>query len=65
VPGEAYSQPTHLYVGQILDGRRRDRLQEIGGDTPRIKEIVAKLDKHEFLFLGNKAQVLSIVKVGR
>lgn len=65
VPGEAYSQPTHIYVGQILDGRRRDRLQEIGGDTPRIKEVVAKLDEHEFLFLGNKAQLLSIVKVGR
>jgi len=65
VPGEAYSQPDHLYVGQILDGRRRDRLQEIGGDTPRIKEIVGRLTKHEFLFLGNKAQVLSIVKVGR
>jgi len=65
VPGEAYSQPTHLYVGQILDGRRRDRLQEIGGDTDRIKEIVGRLDDHEFLFLGNKARMLSIVKVGR
>jgi hypothetical protein len=65
LPGEFYSQPTHLYIGKILDARRQDRLKEIGGDTDRIKEIVGKLGKHEFLFLGNKAELLSIVKVGR
>lgn len=65
LPGEYYSQPTHLYVGKILDARRQDRLKEIGGDTDRIKDVVGKLGDHEFLFLGNKAQLLSIVKVGR
>lgn len=65
IPGEAYSQPTHLYVGQILDGRRRDRLQEIGGDTDRIKDVVGRLEQHEFLFIGCKGRVMSIVKVGR
>jgi len=65
LPGEFYSQPTHLYIGKILDARRQDRLREIGGDTDRIKEVVGKLDDHEFLFLGNKAQLLSVVKVGR
>lgn len=65
VPGETYSQPTHLYLGQIQDSRRRDRLQEIGGNTEVISQLVAELDEHEFLFLGNKGRHMSIVKVGR
>jgi hypothetical protein len=65
LPGEFYSQPTHLYIGKILDARRQDRLREIGGDTDRIKQIVGRLDAHEFLFLGSKAELLSVVQVGR
>ncbi len=65
LPGEFYSQPTHLYVGKILDSRRQDRLKEIGGDTAAIREVVSQLDEYEFLFLGNKGKVMSIVKVGR
>ena len=65
LPGEFYSQPTHLYIGPILDARRQDRLKEIGGDTEVIRRVVGRLGQFEFLFLGEKARVLSVVKVGR
>jgi len=65
LPGEFYSQPTHLYLGRQQDGRRADRLREIGGDTPRIAAVVRELRDREFLFVGNKGRVLSIVQVGR
>jgi hypothetical protein len=65
LPGEFYSQPTHLYLGRQLDARRADRLKEIGGDTPRIAEVVGQLHDREFLFIGGKGKVMSVVQVGR
>jgi hypothetical protein len=52
VPSEFYHQPTHLYLGRILDKRQQERLREIGGNSKVIEQTVAELDDYEFLFLG-------------
>lgn len=64
LPSDVYTQPTHLYIGQMLDQRYRERLREIGGNSKAIQECVATLGQYEFLFLGNKGQVMRVVKVG-
>lgn len=65
MPSEFYSQPSHLYLGRILDRRQQDRLREIGGNTAVIVETVSRLQEHEFLFLGAKGTHMAVVKVGR
>jgi hypothetical protein len=65
MPSEFYSQPTHLYLGRILDRRQQERLREIGGNTQVIIETVSRLGEFEFLFLGNKGTHMAVVKVGR
>lgn len=65
VPSEFYHQPTHLYLGPILDQEQRRRLREIGGNSKAIERCVEQLKDHEFLFLGNKGRHMHIVMVGR
>jgi hypothetical protein len=62
LPSDIYTQPTHLYVGQMQDQRYRERLREIGGNSKIIEAVVADLDEYEFLFLGNKGRHMQIVK---
>lgn len=65
VPSEFYHQPTHLYIGPILDQEQRRRLREIGGNSKVIEHTVEQLADREFLFLGNKGRHMHIVMVGR
>ena len=65
LPADVYTQPTHFYIGQMLDRRYRERLREIGGNSKAIEDCVATLDEREFLFLGNKGRHMHIVMVGR
>jgi len=65
VPSEFYHQPTHLYLGPILDQEQRRRMREIGGNTKTIEYEVEQLQDREFLFLGNKGRHMHIVMVGR
>jgi hypothetical protein len=65
LPSDCYTQPTHFYIGQMLDRRYRERLREIGGNSPVIEECVATLEEREFLFLGNKGRHMHIVMAGR
>lgn len=65
LPSDVYTQPTHFYIGQMLDRRYRERLREIGGNSRAIEDCVATLDDREFLFLGNKGRHMHIVMVGR
>lgn len=64
VPRDFYDQATHLYLGPILDHAARQRLREIGGNSRIIEEVVATLQRWEFLFIGDKGRLMHIVKVG-
>ncbi len=63
VPSEFYHQPTHLYLGRILDKRQQERLREISGNSIVIEETVSQLDDYEFLFIGNKGKHMCRVMV--
>lgn len=65
VDSEFYHQPTHLYLGPILDQEQRRRLREIGGNSKVIEHVVEQLDDREFLFLGHKGRHMHVVMVGR
>lgn len=48
LPGFAFSQPTHLFLGKDPDKRNRDRFAEIGGVSPQIvSDTVAGLKIHQ------------------
>lgn len=51
-----YEQASHLYIGRIDDKRARRRLQEIGGDTDTIDEVVSGLGRYEYLYIGPLAE---------
>lgn len=50
VPSSFYDQPRRLWIGYVGDGRARDRLDEIGGDTRQLVEEVNHLQEHEFVY---------------
>lgn len=65
VPSSFYDQPTHIYIGKILDEVARKRLREISGaETKEIVYVVAKLGRFEFLYVGPDER-LEIVKAPR
>jgi hypothetical protein len=68
VPGEMYDQPTYLYLGR-LNAEGNKRLGEIGGtiDYREIRQILAGVRAHEFLFIDNTAEdgAMQIVNVRR
>jgi hypothetical protein len=63
VPGSMYDQPTHVYIGQILDKRARDRLHEIGGHTDQIEAGISQLQEYEFVYVNRKTKAVEIVKL--
>lgn len=65
VPRSFYSQPTHLYIGKILDEDDQKRLGEIAGDSKLIRQVVKGLGKHEFLYIGQGGDIMQIVNVRR
>jgi hypothetical protein len=61
VPGSMYDQPSHIYIGGFTDGRMKDRLAEIGGDTDNVIRAIGQLQEHEFLYV-NRRGTMQIVK---
>lgn len=69
VPASFYEQASHLYIGHIEDERAQKRLGEIGGDTSTIRDIVARLRRYEYLYIGplgdDGRRIMEVTKVDR
>jgi energy-coupling factor transporter ATP-binding protein EcfA2 len=62
VPLWMYSQAEHLFLHNDPDERARKRFDEIGGVDPNlVRAVVAKLDKHEWLYIRRDGPVMCIV----
>lgn len=61
VPLEMYSQATHLFLWRDTDKRNLNRLGEIGGvDTDLVSYEVARLPKHDMLYVNTRDGTLAI-----
>lgn len=59
---DAYSQASHLLLGNDPDARNRDRFGEIGGVDPKLIEgAVVQLPRFHKLYVGREDRVLCIV----
>lgn len=57
VPSEVYDQSTHLFFFQNNEGRAIQRLGEINArDAALVRYIVARLDKHQVLYVNTATQ---------
>lgn len=65
VPSSFYDMPSVLYIGRILDGRARERLSEIGGDTKAIEAVIPNLRRYEWLVVERDTGNMTITMVGR
>lgn len=55
VPSEVYDQATHLFFWRDNDARNQRRLAEINNaDSEVIREIVAALESHQFLYVNTR-----------
>lgn len=62
IPLWAYSQAHHLFLHNDPDERARKRFDEIGGVDPRlVKETIARLEKHEWLYIRRDGPVMAII----
>lgn len=61
IPKEMY-QATQggVFIFPVQDEDARKRLGEIGGDTKRIREAVASLDTHDFLYIADNGRSMVI-----
>lgn len=64
VPRDAYSAPQHLFIWQTNDRNDLERLADIGGgiDTRELEAIIAKLPRHEFLYIRPRSYPTMLVK---
>jgi DNA helicase HerA-like ATPase len=63
IPLHAYNQVQHLFLAFDPDKKARERFDEIGGVDPNIvRDTVAKLGKHEWLYIGRDGPVMAIVE---
>lgn len=62
IPLWAYNQAEHLFLHNDPDKRTRERFDEIGGVDPGlVREVVAGLDKHQWLYIRRTGPALCIV----
>lgn len=62
VPSAFYEQPTYFAIGPVRDRRALRRLSEISGDTDMLEDVVPRLRRYEFLFLGPSWATISKVE---
>lgn len=57
IPLAAYSQASHLFLGNNPDAQDRKRYAEIGGIDPKqVSEIVANLNRFQWLYIKRKGE---------
>jgi hypothetical protein len=63
VPSSFYDQPSFVWIGRINDERAHQRLREIGGLKRPHLGIIQKLQRKEFLVVGEGGDYTAITKV--
>jgi len=63
VPSSFYDQPSFVWIGRINDERAHQRLREIGGLRKSHLGIIQRLQKREFLVVGEGGDYTAITKV--
>lgn len=63
VPSSFYDQPSWVWLGRINDQRAHQRLREIGGLRREHLPIIERLQRREFLLVGDGGDYTAITKV--
>lgn len=63
VPSSFYDQPSFVWIGRINDERAHQRLREIGGLRREHLGVIQKLQRREFLVIGDGGDYTAITKV--
>lgn len=63
VPSSFYDQPSFVWIGRINDERAHQRLREIGGLRRQHLGIIQRLQKREFLVVGDGGDYTAITRV--
>lgn len=63
MPSSFYDQPSFVWIGRINDERAHQRLREIGGLKRGHLGIIQRLQKREFLVVGDSGDYLAITRV--
>lgn len=63
VPSSFYDQPSFVWIGRINDERAHQRLREIGGLRREYLGVIQRLQRREFLVVGNGGDYTAITKV--
>jgi hypothetical protein len=63
MPSSFYDQPSFVWIGHINDERAHQRLREIGGLKRQHLGIIQKLQKREFLVVGDGGDYTAITKI--
>lgn len=63
VPSSFYDQPSFVWIGRINDERAHQRLREIGGLRRQHLGIIQRLQKREFLVVGDGGDYTAITRI--
>ncbi len=63
MPSSFYDQPSFVWIGRINDERAHQRMREIGGLRRGHLSVIQKLQKREFLVVGDSGDYTAITKV--
>lgn len=63
VPSSFYDQPSFVWIGRINDERAHQRLREIGGLRRSHLPVIQRLQKRQFLVVGDGGDYTAITKV--
>jgi hypothetical protein len=63
MPSSFYDQPSFVWIGRINDERAHQRMREIGGLKRGHLGIIQKLQKREFLVVGDSGDYTAITKL--
>ena len=63
VPSSFYDQPSFVWIGRINDERAHQRLREIGGLRREHLGVIQRLQKREFLVVGDGGDYTAITRI--
>lgn len=63
VPSSFYDQPSFVWIGRINDERAHQRLREVGGLRRSHLPIIQRLQKRQFLVIGDGGDYTAITRV--
>lgn len=63
MPSSFYDQPSFVWIGRINDERAHQRMREIGGLKRGHLSVIQRLQKREFLVVGNGGDYIAVTKL--